>query len=294
MSYIGKDVNNKFFSRWSNNMAYILGYWFADGCIYTRKYGTCFNIVSTDLEILEKIKNVMKSKHTISKRKPSKSHWKLAYVLSISNNDIYNDIKKLGGVERKSLVSKFPYVPKKFLNHFIRGFFDGDGSISIRYRNNPVVSFYGTEDFLFHIQKYLPCQAKVKPEKSIYGIHYSGQRAQKVLKYMYKNAEIFLERKYQNYKKGMTWYPIRIPKYTTGVVKRKMQNKQLVVEIPESLSIEINKFLADKAQGKSTHGMQRLMLVQSLYILLLKKKWKVNNNTKKDYKKIIKNARFKI
>ena len=73
-----------------------------------------------------------------------------------------------------------------------------------------------------------------------------------------------------------------------------MKNKMLVVEIPESLSIEINKFLADKAQGKSTQGMIKTTTAQALFEFLNNRKWKMNKNTNNDCMEVINKGRFKI
>jgi hypothetical protein len=35
---------------------------------------------------------------------------------------VVNDLLKLGVLPRKSKIIKFPKIPKKYLNHFIRGF----------------------------------------------------------------------------------------------------------------------------------------------------------------------------
>ena len=42
---------------------------------------------------------------------------------------MYADLTSLGGRKQKSKTIKFPYVPSKFLRDFIRGYFDGDGSV---------------------------------------------------------------------------------------------------------------------------------------------------------------------
>lgn len=46
--------------------------------------------------------------------------------------ELCEDLEKLGGIKNKSLVLNFPtssIVPDYLLNHFIRGYFDGDGCI---------------------------------------------------------------------------------------------------------------------------------------------------------------------
>lgn len=42
---------------------------------------------------------------------------------------MYTDLLKLGLYPNKSLTVKFPDIPQKFINHFVRGYFDGDGCI---------------------------------------------------------------------------------------------------------------------------------------------------------------------
>lgn len=49
--------------------------------------------------------------------------------IEISSKIIYNDILALGGIPAKSLTVKFPNIPENYISDFLRGNFDGDGSI---------------------------------------------------------------------------------------------------------------------------------------------------------------------
>ena len=123
-------VNDDFFKEWSHDMAYILGFWFADGCIYKREFHISQH--EKDHALINKMASVMKSTYKISKSNSSNN-----LILWVTSEKIVSDIKKLGGKENKSLTCDFPEVPKKYLPDFTRGFFDGDGSISARsYRKN--------------------------------------------------------------------------------------------------------------------------------------------------------------
>lgn len=116
-------LNEFLFDKWSSDMAYVLGFWFADG--YMRKEKSYrINFVSNDKEILKKISRVLKSTNIIRKRKNDNS-WRL----TIHSKYAYGRLLKLGGFRRKSKIMTFPEVPKKYLRDFIRGYFDGDGSI---------------------------------------------------------------------------------------------------------------------------------------------------------------------
>ena len=208
-----KTVNHKFFKTWSEEMSYIFGYWFADGNINSngkKKYNSNFgfSISSKDLEILKKIKEIMNSTYIITKsKKIVKNKIFYTYIFKIYGKEIYNDIVKLGGCERKSLIAKFPQVPNKYVRHFIRGYFDGDGCLSINYknRNYPKIDFLGTKDFLSKLIEYLSHQTNIRKYHNIYSINYNGKKAQDILEYMYKDSNIYLERKYKRYKDGMQW-----------------------------------------------------------------------------------------
>jgi intein/homing endonuclease len=57
----------------------------------------------------------------------------------------------MGMVPNKSLVLKFPDIPKEMYRHFIRGYFDGDGSLCLhinkRGKFQPLLSITSTDDF---------------------------------------------------------------------------------------------------------------------------------------------------
>jgi hypothetical protein len=121
------DVNHEFFKAWSHDMAYILGFWFADGCI-CHQYGSGYRFRicqhKRDKYLLKKIAFAMgASQYPLCKVHDS------CFELSINSKTIYNDIKHLGGIERKSSDVSFPLIPHKYISDFIRGYFDGDGCI---------------------------------------------------------------------------------------------------------------------------------------------------------------------
>ncbi|MEK7541044.1 MAG: hypothetical protein AAB529_02295 [Patescibacteria group bacterium] len=128
-----KYINSDFFKIWSSDMAYILGYFVADGCItedcnrIKNKY--TFNITSVDLEHLEKIAEAMNSDYKISKKSGgSKS---IAYQIQVRNSVLAEDLINLGVYPRKTYNLQIINVPEKYFSDFARGFFDGDGSVYI-------------------------------------------------------------------------------------------------------------------------------------------------------------------
>jgi len=148
-------VNDDFFKHWSCNMAYVLGFWFADGCICKRKGSGNFLIAqqTKDKYILEKILNVMGADYPVMTASTRVN----GSQFEISSESIYNDIVSLGGMPKKSLKVRFPNVPDLFVPDFIRGVFDGDGSISVNPVNHHFSCYIcgGSHEFLSEMQRRL-------------------------------------------------------------------------------------------------------------------------------------------
>ena len=115
--------NEDFFKVWSQDMAYVLGFWFADGNIKQR---IRFSIYQHNKDKCL-MKNILRKMGTTAYLYKDKRH-NHCYI-SISSKTIYNDILALGGMPAKSLAVKFPKIPEKYIGSFLRGNFDGDGSI---------------------------------------------------------------------------------------------------------------------------------------------------------------------
>jgi hypothetical protein len=104
----------------SKNKAYIIGFIYADGNVYNSYLS--FSLSKKDVEILKFIASELNYSGKIQQK---------AYArLTVCSKKIINDLNKYGIIENKTYKSKrLPWVPKKYTNEMIRGFFDGDGSI---------------------------------------------------------------------------------------------------------------------------------------------------------------------
>ena len=184
-------------------MAYILGFIFADGCLVEHKNGYHgLDITSKDIGHLRLIKKQLKAEHKISKKERG-------YRIEIRNRDIYNDLIKLGLTPRKSKIIKFPQIPQRYSSPFIRGLFDGDGSVMVwqepRWRHTWQIrtSFTsGSQSFLQDLNKHLRSVAgllrgKVSPVRRGYHLRYLSMPECLILyKFMYHgNSNLYLKRK---------------------------------------------------------------------------------------------------
>jgi hypothetical protein len=86
------------------------------------------------------------------------------------------------------------------LKHFIRGFFDGDGWVYLDQNKRIVAGLCGQECFLNKLQEKLPSMLRKKlyqqKDSIIYDIKWIGNNSIEFLNYIYDNATIYLDRKF--------------------------------------------------------------------------------------------------
>ena len=110
-------------------MAYVLGFFAADGYItVNRRGGQFWCIQITDKELLETIRATIQSNHKIGSRKRT-GNAKNLYSLQIGSIEMCDDLRALGFTERKSKNLPVRKVPSKYFFDFVRGYFDGDGNV---------------------------------------------------------------------------------------------------------------------------------------------------------------------
>jgi hypothetical protein len=115
-----------FFDAWGPAMAYVLGYWLADGNMYSQPScgGYTVSIGSKDRAHLTLLRDAI-GLGRISPITGSEVH-----KLVICRKAVYESLARLGGSERKSLTLAWPYVPGEQLPHLVRGYVDGDGCLT--------------------------------------------------------------------------------------------------------------------------------------------------------------------
>lgn len=122
-----KSIDKNFFKEWGDDMAYVLGFLFADGNITKSKRGGHYvSLYAMDRDLLSAIKIAMKSDHMLAKRTAQSGS---VYRIQIGSKELVADLERLGLKEAKARRMEFPKVPSNYLPHFIRGFFDGDGNV---------------------------------------------------------------------------------------------------------------------------------------------------------------------
>ena len=214
-NYKNLSIDHNFFEKIdTEEKAYILGFLLADGNIYIsgNSYKLRFSIAIQDINILYKIKDILhlNSKIGIQKRKGRENSQEECY-LSWTSKKQFKDLEKYGIVPNKTFVSIFPIneINPNVRHHFIRGFFDGDGCVSISIeKNRQAVSFVGTYHLIYDLREYL-CRvlniynvviSERTKKNTMYQIMWSSKETVKLFyNYLYKDATIYLERKKEKF-----------------------------------------------------------------------------------------------
>jgi hypothetical protein len=124
---IQRTLNQNFFKEWNAEMAYVLGYFAADGSMLLNNRGAYYvEFTSCDRVLISIVQRVTGSNHYVSARERGQN-CRTAYRIQIGSKTWFEDLHALGFTQNKSNTLQFPQVPNEFFAHFVRGYFDGDG-----------------------------------------------------------------------------------------------------------------------------------------------------------------------
>ncbi len=136
--------NIHYFDTWSPNMAYILGFLFADGSVDKSHHMVVVNLAEKDKCVLEFIKKELQAKYPI-RFIPAVDINGPQSNFNLSSKILAEKLIELGMKPRKTYNDDpFPEVPDEMMPHFIRGYFDGDGTASISNIDTLYVGFCGS------------------------------------------------------------------------------------------------------------------------------------------------------
>lgn len=192
--------------------AYWLGFLYADGNISSIGNRLEVRLAIKDLPHLEKFRKFLKLSTEI---RTGICNGNSFCHLSIRNKHLWNTLNTLGCFPQKSLKLKFPNLSifqgniQELVLHFIRGYVDGDGCLSIYKRKTGVIatelSLVGTESFLKTVNKifknkgYILNKSCQDWENKAFQLKFSFVPSRKIARYLYENANVYLERKYNKY-----------------------------------------------------------------------------------------------
>lgn len=217
LRYRKYDINDSFFDNINTHTkAYILGVMYSDGYLVKEGTGTKrIGIDSIDKKWLSDIAEAMEFTGPIVNLKGKRSGFdslKPMFRFKVSSPHLYDSLINQGCFEHKTNILRFPslsQVPEEFINSFILGYMDGDGSLLRNKRKKPTHSltyylgFTGTKEILDGIQSFFGSNVSIRqrhPERATnnYQLAYSGfSTVYDKIKILYKDSPIHLQRKYE-------------------------------------------------------------------------------------------------
>lgn len=188
--------------------AYWLGFIYADGNVNKAENTLTINLQAGDKKHLEKLNKCLEGNYSVKVTEDirgDKTYWNAR--LSVYSTKLVKDLINKGVVPNKTSVIAFPTIQNDLVRHFIRGYFDGDGTVCERkHKKGPsdlACSFVcGNQTFLESIRKilfenninsYIVQTNGNKVYLSLAGL----QNPDNFLKYIYKDATIYLDRKFE-------------------------------------------------------------------------------------------------
>lgn len=216
-------IDEKYFEKIdTQEKAYVLGIIASDGNISNNLGNMRIALNETDSDILEKIVFSMNYKYQV-KHYTSKHVHKTGEStiinnarIDITNQKFIKELLKYGITPAKSntMDFRFDLIPEKFLSHFLRGLWDGDGSISIisnHWHKTPqfemnitsCIKTINSIDKILHdkIENLTTYIYHRNPNNLKHATLYiaNKQNVFDLLKYLYTDASIYMDRKYQKY-----------------------------------------------------------------------------------------------
>jgi len=192
--------------------AYFLGLLYADGCNHSNKNHCSLSLIEKDKDILLKFTELLQPSKPLQFKRGKDNHQN-SYRMDLYSKQISNRLSELGCGSRKTFTLKFPtieQVPVFLQKHFIRGYFDGDGSINNGAKHH--FSFVGTKDFINGLQEVLLRELSFNitktsirhPERNynIVTLLKCGRiQCLKFGKWLYEDSTIYLQRKKEVFNK---------------------------------------------------------------------------------------------
>lgn len=221
---LNETTQHDFFEKIDNEIkAYLLGYFYADGSLDENKNRISISQTEKDLYIIELFKEYIGRYYKISSLNCTKERngycSKPMKSITIHSEKIVKDLIKKGITKRKTYfpLHNIDFVPDELKIHFIRGYFDGDGTVysgivnhkrknkiyQSRNYNWNIISH--NKEHLVLLQEFLKTEYQIKTNviSDIRGNFLlsitSKENFKKMRDVLYENANFFLKRKYEKY-----------------------------------------------------------------------------------------------
>lgn len=204
--------NWDFFEKDSEELYYFLGFVAADGYISNNEIEIGLN--EKDVSLLEKFRDLIVPEKPLYYKAKTKSYTlKISCLKQISKFKTFYSMTS----NKKHDEMHYPNIPDKYQKDFIRGYIDGDGNIDTTKGYRVIdgekrvyaglrLRILGNENFLTSLNnetkkhyQHKTNRLTKKGKENVYYLTYNFKTANNILEWIYKNANIYLKRKYDKY-----------------------------------------------------------------------------------------------
>lgn len=212
-------INRHFFEIIDSEVkAYWLGFFAADGYIAENDTMVGMQIQERDRAHLMAFRAAIESEHVVLEGRTSTNPF---VRLQFRCREMIADLERFWITPRKSFTVRWPCLEHHLLRHYLRGYFDGDGTASaVHYpgRRGFHMRFMviGTEVFLQECQAYLMQECDLKETKFYhpkkcpdmpYMSYVGAPQCMRIAHLMYDDATVYLPRKHDIFAPYMNIYP---------------------------------------------------------------------------------------
>jgi len=180
---------------------YILGLFATDGCVSKNRNSKFIELTlnERDRVLLEDIKKGFNTDKPLSLGKDG------CLKLTLFSKKLYNMLESFGICRNKSLVLKISKtIPQKYLIHFLRGCFDGDGYITGKNNADITLCCSASKKFAEQIVEYynnIECDVNLysyskNRKNTLYIVKKCGKNGLGTLAKLYAQSGLFMPRKY--------------------------------------------------------------------------------------------------
>lgn len=189
--------NEEVFGQFNKFSCYWAGFIAADGNV--TKNNISIGLQKKDRDHLQKFLDFINADYSICNKKDG------TVLISVGSKKMVEDLNKNFGIhEKKTFTIKLPDIPKNMMSHYIRGFFDGDGSIYLGKNSICFDITSGSKPQIEGIKKFIEregIKCYIYNYINKYSLRRSGKESVKIFNILYKDSspEILLNRKKERF-----------------------------------------------------------------------------------------------
>lgn len=196
-------VNDNYFDEQTHDSVYLIGFLAADGCVYSNRNLIKIGLSSVDKDFLKEVNRKIGSTFPI-RDYTTKNGFPVS-ELKISSSRIKEKLSEYNIIPKKTSSFTYPKnIKEEFELDFIRGYFDGDGSVSTAGKALRWQICSHTKEILQSIvnilNKHGINKVNIQFHNNLYYIQYSTNATKQIFNLLYYQNCFCLSRKYKKYK----------------------------------------------------------------------------------------------